>query len=326
MKNCVNCPKTLVCILLVAMMAMILTGCGGGDTSQPEQPVQTVAPTEEIPTQLMTEPPTEAVSPDFCESPGEADGFIHSYPLGTTVRYDLNGDGIGEDITVDAREYDQGTLRVGDVFFRYQSISPTGYFSIVNVDRNVNVLLIGVSDYGFSDDSMTVLYGYDGQTVTEVGYYEDVTGRNEWGIPGAVCDGEGSIIAKVRLDVLGTWEAFAHYRMESGVLKDVTDFYRYVTWEEQPDGWKVTAKADIIMFGDIYDSQTQTVIPAGTALTMTGVKKGMVDGTYWACFETENGTEKLWMSAELVEWYTHVPTTDGFIPSEEAFDGFFYAG
>lgn len=312
------------CVLVAVIAAMILSGCGTENSVESKEPI--ASQTEQPFGDQVEKETQEPVTADYNKKPGEADGFMHCYPLGITVRYDLNGDGIGEDITVTAQEYSEGQLKVGTVEAAFDAITPTGYFTILNVNQNDRDLLIGISDYGFSDDPMTVLYAYDGVQLTEVGYYEDITGSNDWGITGAVCHGDGTISAKERFDVLGTWEAWALYGVELGKLIDITDVYYYVPWEPQSDGWEVTAMRDLIMYEDIWNSETENVVPAGTKLLMTGMKRGSIDDTYWACFEVKSLGKSLWLAAEVVEWYTNVSTTDGFICSEDAFDGFFYAG
>lgn len=321
MKRMHLCSKFMSCLITITFLTVFFAGCGVENTPECIESTERIQAEAAAPADMP-----ETYPPDFCEKPAAEEGFVHSYPLGTTVRYDLNGDGVGEDIFVDAQEYSDGKLIVGNAQMGYGAICPTGYFTILNVDRNSNELLIGVSDYGFSDDPMTVLYTYDGAQLREVGYYEDITGKNTWELSGAICNGDGTITAKARFDILGTWQAWALYRVESGMLKDITDFYDYAGWEEQPDGWNVSTRMDVIMFTDVRDNGTQTVVPAGTKLTMTGVQKGDRDGAYWACFRAEWAEADLWMAAELVEWYTIVPAADGWVSSEEAFDGFFYAG
>lgn len=303
----------------VVAAAVLLSGCGAeADQEQSKLPEETI---------LWTEAPVlETVAPDYRDAPGEAEGFIRSHPLGTMVRYDLNGDGIGEDITVNAGECTDGSVVVGDKEVLFSAIYPTGYFTILNMDRYDERLLIGVSDYGFSDDPITVLYGYDGAQITEVGYYEDITGTNAWDYTGAVCHGDGTLSARIRFDVLGTWQAMAHYALEQGQLVDIADFYEYISWDEQSDGWVVTAKMEIVTYEDIWNEETKVTVPAGTELVMMGLKKGIAEGTYWICFQAASTERYLWMEAEVIDWYTAVSTPEGFVPSEEVFDGFFYAG
>lgn len=314
--------KNFLRYICVALVAMLLAGCSSIDPDQlgdTGNPVSSEIPQETVHATELPEG-TESVA----SHPGKETGFIDSYPLGTAVSYDLDGDGTEEIITVNAEECSNGQLVIDGATMEYMAINPTGYYTILNVDQQNNELLIGISDYGFSDDFVTVLYAYNGKQITEVGYYEEITGDNSWNLPGAVVNGDGTISAKTRFDVLGTWEAQALYRVESGMLKDITDVYSYSTWEEQPNGWKVTTKVEIVMYEDIWNSETEVIIPAGTKITMTGLKKGEIEGTYWVCFESAG--KVLWMAAETVDWYTYVAAADGFIQSEDAFDGFFYAG
>ena len=301
-------------LLGITAMVVILAGCGAKND---RNIMQTESPLESIPTT-----PT-SFTPDFCEVPGAEDGYIHSYPLETVARYDLNGDGIGEDIRVNAPEYADGSLCIADAQIQFSSISPTGYFTVWNMG---DCLLVGISDYGFSDDPITILYAYDGETIRETGYFEDIAGTNAWGHDGAICHGDGTLSARTRFDVLGTWNAIAKYEFISGALVDITDFYTYIAWDEQSLGWDVTTKVNIVTYEDIWNGETQIIVPAGTELSMLGIQKGSVEGTYWVCFQADSTGKELWMAAEVVDWYTQVAAESGFLPSEEAFVGFFYAG
>ena len=270
------------------------------------------------------EPETEGV--DFSLKPGAQEGFVHSHPLGTTVRYDLNGDGSGESITVTAQECAEGKVMVGKTEITFYAVCPTGYYSILNVDQSGKTLLIAVSDYGMSNDYITVLYAYDGEKITEVGYFEDIIGQNTWDISFAICHGDGTVTARKRFDVLGTWSAMTQYRMDGKSLKDITELYRYVSWEGQCDGWGVTTKTDIVMYEDIQNPETELLVPAVTLLSMIGIKKSDTDGMYLVRFDADAMGKTLWMTAEVADWMTYVPGGNGLILSEEAFDGFYYAG
>ena len=68
------------------------------------------------------------------------------------------------------------------------------------------------------------------------------------------------------------------------------------------------------------------MVPAGTDMAMTGLQRGEGDNLYWVTFEVESMGKTLGMTVERIDWYTCVYTGDGFATSEEAFDGFFYAG
>lgn len=302
----------------VTVGALLLAGCGAAEPVPTEQNDGS----EPAAVQQVTQLPTE----DSAEKPGKEDGFIHSHPQGTTVSYDLNGDGIDEDISVNAQEYADGKLTVGNVSVDFMAINPTGYFTIVNVDQSENMLLVGISDYGFSDDDMTVLYAYDGERITDMGAFGDILGQNSYDKPGAVCHGDGTISARVRMDVLGTWTAMGLYQMGENGLEDQTDLYLRMDWEDQITGWEVTTKAELAMYTDGTQTGERVIVPAGTMVRMTAVRRGQEDNTHWACFEVDSMSATLWLLTEETDWQTYVQTDDGLISSDEIFEGFFYAG
>ena len=304
--------------VLITVLALLFAGCGAADSAE----------TKEADSQAPTTPPqvTQMPTENTDKRPGEEDGFVHSYPLGTTVSYDLSGDGIDEEITVDAQEYADGLLTIGSTSMKFDAISPTGYFTVINVDQSQSFLLIGISDYGFSDDDMTALYAYDGTEIAAVGFFEDILGKNSYERTGAICHGDGTISARVRMDVLGTWTAMGLYRMGEAGLEDRTELYQRMDWEDRVTGWEVTTKTELVMHTDSVQTGEQVTVPAETVVRMTGVKKGQSKNTHWACFEVDALNADLWLLTEEIEWQTFVYSGEKLLDSEAAFDGFFYAG
>ena len=314
----------------IMVAALLFAGCETADPAPTKEaeiqtPAVTVQPTEPPVTETMpTEPaPTEVMQK---RGPGEEDGFVYSYPLGTTVSFDLNGDGIDEDITVQAKEYEDGLLTVGSTELEIIAIQPTGYFTIVNVDQNQKFLLVGVSDYGFSADDMTILYAYDGSEIAEVGYFEDLLGETGYNVTGAVCHGDGTISARVRMNVLGTWAASGLYRMGEAGLEDVTQLYYYLDWEGVDSGWEVTMNMELPMYTDSDQNSAQVTVPAETMVRMTAIKNGQWENTHWVCFEVDALDETLWLLTEEIDWITYVCNGEELLDSEEVFSGFGYAG
>lgn len=299
------------CICMM-MVWMLLAGCGGQKADEPQKPAApTAAPTEDL---------------GYHAKPDAADGYVHSHAVGTTVCYDLNGDGIGEDITVNTREYEEGNLTIGGDTVEFYSATPTGYFTVLNLNTSRNVLLVGISDYGFSDDNMTILYAYDGTEIREVGFFDDIVGENAYGLKGAVCHGDGTISARTRLDVLGTWNASCRYYVDETGAWDITEFYQYEDWDGNRGGWEVTANVDLIMCDEIGNFDIKIVVPAGTQLRMDGASKSTEADSYWASFTVASIGKTYWMLTRKIDWQTYVQTDDVLIASEEAFDGFYYAG
>ena len=300
-----NSKFTFVLGILVACGIMLCFG---------EQPNQ---PGEEISGPSVT-------VPDYQNAPDKTADFVHSFPVGTVVRYDLNGDGIGEDITVNTHEYEAGNVTVGNSTVEIWSAAPTGYFTVLKPDASRNVLLVGVSDYGPSDDFQTVLYAYDGRQIKEVGYFNDILGRNVYEYTGAICNGDGTVTAKRRWDVLGSWNTVGRYAVSESGVADITEFYPYIDWDGNLSTWKVTAKTDIIMY-ETSQFDNLVTVPAGTVMDMIGLQRGPHEEAFWVAFDVE-GWGKLWVIVERIEWESFLHTGLGFVSSDQAFDGFYYAG
>ena len=309
--------KRIFACLLVILFGVSMTACS----------------TTAVPADVPSDPPettlesvvTEPVVRDFGEKPGPQSWYVDSHPVGTTVRYDLNGDGIGEDITLVTQEFEAGQLTIGDATREIWSCTPTGYFTVVNVDDSSNRLLVGISDYGPSDDPETVFYAYDGMNIQEIGYLTDILGENIYGYEGAVCYGDGTIMAGKRWDVLGTWNTVGVYRIRENGIEDITYFYPFIDWEGNEGTWDVTAKCGILMHEE-ENSETTMMVPAGSTMKMVGLRRGADEDSFWVSFVVPDLDKTLWLLTERVEWASYLETDLGFVSSEEAFDGFFYAG
>lgn len=264
---------------------------------------------------------------NYSEKPDAEDGYVHSFSEGSIVRYDLDHDGYGEDISFDVIFSGRGFLTIDNSTVEVQCFTPTGYFNVVHADVTRGVMLVAVSDYGPSDDFQTVFYSYDGNCIKEVGYINDVIGQNVYGYPGATCHGNGTITAKNRWDVLGTWNTVGTYRVSESGVEDITDFYPFVDWDGNLSTWEVRAKVDIVTYGNTMDPSMQTVqtVPAGTRMRMTGLQTTPLEGSFWVAFDVgKMGTR--WIPVERMDWVCYVHTGIGFVNSEQAFDGFYYAG
>ena len=304
---------------LMMVLAFLLTGCG-------EPVVPSDVPSDVSSDVTSGEVITESVVHDFNEKPGQQTRYMASHPVGTTVRYDLNGDGTGEDITVVTHEFEAGRLTIGEDSIEIWSCTPTGYFTVLNVDDSANSLLVGISDYGPSDDPETFFYAYDGASIREVGYLTDILGQNVFGHDSAICHGDGTVTARKRWDVLGTWSSVGLYEVNGDGIKDITDFYPYIDWDGNFTTWEVTSKVNLLMYDPGRPDDGAVTVPAGTVLAMTGLRRGEGENLYWVTFDVESMGKTLGMSVERIDWYTCVCTDGGFVTSEEAFDGFFYAG
>ena len=322
MKNTASVRSKWITVMCLVVMMAFLSGCGY--LASLTKRTEVVTEPEQVTT--AEEAPAESIPGDYSEKPDQQMQYMASHPVRTTVRYDLNGDGIGEDITVFTSEFEAGQLIIGETSIEIWSCTPTGYFTVLNVDDSVDRLLVGISDYGPSDDPETIFYAYDGTSIREVGYLTDIFGQNVFGYDSAVCHGDGTVTAGKRWDVLGTWNSVGLYEVSQNGIKDITDFYPFIDWDGNFSAWEVTSKVNLLMYDPSRPDDAAVTVPAGTVLAMTGLQRGEGENLYWVTFEVESMGKTLGMSVERIDRYTCICTEGGFVTSEEAFDGFFYAG
>lgn len=256
-------------------------------------------------------------------SPTAGDNYRHIIPLKTETCYDLDGDGIYERISIIEQDCN-AILSINGMSYELDAYwaNPTEYYTILNIDASNNTLLIGISDYGTSDDSVSFLYAYDQGQITFVGSFDDLIGQNEWS---AQCNGDGTISATTRMNDLGTWLAKVKYAVDDHSVKDITEFYDFADFYEYEIGWEVISKCDLVFYDEVNVSSSQVVIPAGTVLYMTGCKRPDNNKT-WAAFESDVFDDTLWLPVDTSGWPRSVETPQGNVASTDAFDGFYYAG
>lgn len=261
--------------------------------------------------------------PIMKSAPGEESDYCHSYRMGTSVFYDLDGDNVFERITVTERDY-QAELTIDGITYELDAFwaNPVEYYTILNVNDAENVLLIGISDYGTSDDSVTFLYTYDQGRIHYVGSFDDLIGQPELS---AKCNGDGTISANTRMNDVGTWIAKATYAVDNHTITDITDFYRFADFYGYDKGREVTTKCDLPMYDDLSLDAVESIIPAGTTVIMLGCRR-LNESTTWIAFESAVFDNTKWILVNTGYWPRYIITPYGGIESSEAFDGFYYAG
>ena len=255
--------------------------------------------------------------------PGTEENYVHSYRLGTSVCYDLDGDGVYEQISITEQDC-VATLTINGITYELDAYwaNPTEFYSILNIDASNNELLIGVSDYGTSDDSVTFLYAYEQGCIQYVGCFDDLIGQPEWS---AKCNGDGTISANTRMNDLGTWIAKATYAVNNHSITDITDFYRFADFYGYDKGKEVTTKCDLPMYDDLGLDNVETIIPSGTTVTMLGCRR-LNENTTWIAFESTEFSNTKWILVNTGYWPRYIVTSYGMIEPTEAFEGVYFAG
>lgn len=273
------------------------------------------------------------------EAPGEDEGFCRSHRLGTTVCYDLDGDGAAERLSVEEVE-GHARVVVNGVAGEFEQwlYNPTGYFTVLNVDGRGESLFIGVSDHGPSADEMTYIYMFEAGEVSYVGNFDDFLGESMYGgyAVTASCNGDGTLSATTRMNVLGTWGAGATYAISKAGVEDITDFYRYVNYADlahyteggQSRGWEAVLECDVPMRQERGIAKPSTLIPSGTTVYLTGCASQQEDGYFWVAFESDAFKGIMWVCTkpEVARYAPYVETLQGEVSSMEAFRGLFFAG
>lgn len=273
-------------------------------------------------------------------APNEESGYCHSYPLGDSVCYDLNGDGVFEEITVSSPDdeygFDEITIDIASTNCGLNITASknelmtslenaTGYFTILNVDTSKKRLFLGISEYGPSDDAGTYLYSYDNMEIKEIGYFDDILGKNSWEYDSAICNGDGTISITTRSDILGTWGAKATISVDNSTITDITDFYTFADFYEYSIGRSFTTKCDVIMYNNKEDLDSQVIIPAGTIVYMTGHQHPEEEQT-WVAFKRNEFEDAMWLCLHTMDWPNSIETSEGLIDEFSALDGIYYAG
>jgi hypothetical protein len=262
------------------LLALLLSGCSVPREVDPAEPAETVSETAAT--------AAETVQP---EDPAS---YCQFFSVGDTCQADLDGDGREETICLAVRESDgywEGTLTINETTAALYLEEPTDVYCLVDICGDGSVQLIGVEDYGPSDDYVVNLYRYQGET-GEIIWLDEISGLFSEpffnGIP-ATCTGDGNIHTYDRLDVLQTWYALVTWNyVDGGLTMDKPEVYEAYDGLDGV-GIDVTTLCDMVAFSDRSTGSKTQIIPAGNKLRLLGT-----DNVEWVEFEAEESGEALW--------------------------------
>lgn len=293
--------KSLVIPVAVLAVTLILSACG--KTQTVESPAPSVDPT-----------PTAK----------------NEYPLiadaGSTVKVDLNGDGKEDEVyfepsedaatilhlSVNGKDYTESVYARGF----YSDSLESAYYCITDIDSSDNMLEIAIMDYGPSDDCITDFFRYDGTDLKYVGRVSGLIVSSYSDESDLVFNGDGTISSYIRLSVLQTWYSNVNWSLsKSGGFEPVAqDLY----YPNSSSGCDVTLLVYISVYASNDTSAEKTLLPAGTALTITAT-----DNKSWVLAETPDGKQR-WIHLDS-EYGQNVETPDGYVIASEVFSGLIFA-
>ena len=307
---------------LAALSLAVLTACGPFEATAISDPTVTES----------SETAASESSPD--ESSAEPEKAGSDYPVkytsSATAEADLDGDGTPDKISFtpskDDDDYICSKLNVNGT--ESESLFQTpDCFWICDIDTTDNLLEIGVSSVGMSDDYETEFYRLENGTLKSIGsigsmiegaFESPFALAPERGVS-PVFNGDGSITANYRLDIFQTWFAKTTYRYDpaSDAIKECGDMY-YPYGKDKADDYKKafdavyagadgelnipTTKAEIGLYSDT-DKSSSAVKLAPQQFMATAT-----DNKNWVYIVGEDGT-KGWLYIE--EWDTATDASTG---------------
>ena len=182
------------------------------------------------------------------------------------------------------------------------------YYYIVDLDTSDNYMEIAICDHGINDYPYTYFFRYDSGTLTCIGFVPGLPADHE-----TVYNGDGTLLALSRLDLLQTWFAQRKYALQDGTIALVpgefcnpnmggytVELLREVTVYTQPD----------------LSSDTLTLAPS------TSVTFPSTDGVNWVEVRCADGSSGwLYLSS-----YTTIVSGEDQLLAWDVFDGLLYAG
>lgn len=181
--------------------------------AEPTDAAPTEAPAEEDPEVEEPQVDVEASNPDKGGDPdikdlsqisdyfkdydldvnGEDDHELYISTYKISGEYDLNGDGVKENIqAVLSNNYNVNSyVKVNDITVEIHTDNPTGEVKIIDLDSNDNYLELACFDDGPSGDSHYKLFRYNGEELIALGGMDN----------GTIMDGKGKFISWFSLGV-----------------------------------------------------------------------------------------------------------------------------
>jgi hypothetical protein len=203
--------------------------------------------------------------------------LINVYKADTVVSFDLNGDGVKENITYKLRS---GELVINNKAVKVNLEDLVESFAIVDLDSKDKLKEVLISDYGPSDDYSTYYYYFDGANIVKMGETE---GLFDTGIS---FDGSGKINAETRGRILQTW--FFNKSFQLSKQHKIEEIFQelYVT------DFDASLKIPLKLYKNRGDSVPSLLINKGQKVKIIGT-----DDKEWCLIKTSTGT-KGWIAVD----------------------------
>lgn len=228
----------------------------------------------------------------------DSNAEVLTFPLGSSVELDLDGDGTPEELEIFKADSTSGGLncRLDDMVYDenylldemgvYLDNPGDEYYIITWKDGSRS---IGLFDQGPSDDPVVVLLCWEGGDLRYEGSFTGYI-STDYGPHAAALKGDKTVYSCKRLQLLQTWWAEGMWRPDSdGIMKEVPrELYVPYVYEDS----ELILNMDLEMYQEM-DRQAETLtMQKGTALLCTGT-----DDINWIVMQSDSG-ETGWVYME----------------------------
>ena len=298
---------TVAVILVTAMLLAACTDRNVSKTEETQPPVLTengheeeqTAPAktaESVQDVNQTEQPTGGQTQS---SPlPDSDAEVLTFPLGSSVELDLDGDKTPEELEIFKADSASGGLncRLDDMVYDEKYLLDEMGVYLDNPGEEYYIITwgdgsrsVGLFDQGPSDDPVVSLLRLESGGLRYEGSFTGYI-STDYGPQAAVLKGDKTVYSRKRLQLLQTWWAEGTWRPDAnGIMTEVLrDLYVPCAYE----GSELILNTDLELYREM-DRQAETLtVPKGTALLCTGT-----DDLNWIGLQSDSG-ETGWVYME----------------------------
>lgn len=300
-------------VAFIPVTAMLLAACTNQNVSKTEETQETQLPVlmengheeeqtapgetaESVQDIKQTEQPTggQPQSSPLADSNAE----VLTFPLGSSVELDLDGDGTPEELEIFKANSASGSVncRLDDMVYDekylldemgvYLENPGDEYYIITWGDGSRSV---GLFDQGPSDDPAVSLLCLESGGLRYEGSFTGYISA-DYGPHAAVLKGDKTVYSRKRLQLLQTWWAEGMWRPDSNGI--MTEVIRELYVPYAYEGSELILNTDLELYREM-DRQSETLtVPKGAALLCTGT-----DDINWIGLRSDSG-ESGWVYME----------------------------
>lgn len=257
-------------MVLVFIIVLVLNGCSRKNSHVKE------TDSDGIDKEMVYDEPIQISIDSECtiDLNNDGDSGTVIYTLSSKEPYDGNI----TSFKVNGVEYVDKLIELGI----YMNNPNWEWYYIVDIDESDNFKEIAILDEGPSDDPETYFIRFDGNKLQYIGSITDFPQKSS-----CQFNGDGTIVASSRLNILQTWWAPATWRIdENGLLQKVKDDMYYPYDQSDKDSLQPILLKDFMIYTEPNIEAKQVMVSANNQVTFKST-----DNIHWVFMRSEDGTE-----------------------------------